>query len=135
MSLKSKREKFVGSKTALSDDDFVSGLSMRPECQKFALAAREALGRICQVPPSHIHPDDKPEFLAELVWDWDDMALVLEMEQLLHVPIGGAAENFPRLIPGRFFWRKWPGPKTVGEWTAQVAEHVYLKLRRCELER
>jgi hypothetical protein len=128
MSLKSKRQEFIGRTTALPDDDFISRLRIRPECQSFALAAREALGRICQVPPSHIHPEDKPELLAELVWDWDDMAVILEMEQLLHVPLGGHAEDFPRFIPGRFLWRKWPGPKTIGDWAAQVAEHVHLKL-------
>jgi hypothetical protein len=127
MSLKSKRQKFVGARSPLSDPDFAAGVGLQPERSNLAIAAREALGRICQIPASQIYPDDDPALLAELVWDWDDMAVILELEELLHIPLGQPGSDFPRFLYGRFFWRKWPGPKTVGEWAAQVADHVHSK--------
>jgi hypothetical protein len=128
MSLKSKRKRFVDSRPPLSDEDFLSRTSVRPEWRGFALAAREALGRVCQIPADRIYSEDDPESLAELaLLDWDDMNVVIELEQLLRVPLGDPGDDFPRFLPGRFFWRKWPAPKTVGEWAGRVAEHVRSK--------
>jgi len=109
----------------LSDDDFALRVGAPPERQAFVLAARSALGRVCNIPESRIYPEDQPERLAELVWDWDDTGVVLELEQLLYVSVGDPRNGFPRFLSGRFFWRKWPGPKSVGQWTAQVAEHIH----------
>jgi transposase len=47
---------------------------------------------------------------------------LLELEELLLIPVGDPVSDFPRFLSGRFFWRKWPGPKTVGEWTTLVAK-------------
>src|SRR5690242_5272029 len=120
MSLKSTREKFIESRTPLSGNDFALRVGASPERQALVLAARSALGRVCHVPESHIYPEDQPERLAELVWDWDDTGVVLQLEQLLHVSLDDPADGFPRFLAGRFFWRRWPGPKSVGQWTAGV---------------
>src|SRR3954447_8115397 len=125
MSLKSKRQKFVEDRAALSDEKFLSRCPAG--APGFALIAREALGRVCQIPADRIYADDKPETLAELAGDWDDLAVILELEAILHIPFGDTGDDFPRFLPGRFFWRKWPAPKSVGEWAARVAEHVHLK--------
>lgn len=128
MSLKSKRKKFVEARSPLSDEEFLSRVSVRPEWRGFALAARQALGRVCQIPADRIYSEDNPDSLAELTFlDWDDMNVVMELEELLNIPLGDPGNDFPRFLFGRFFWRKWPGPKTVAEWAAQVAEHVHLK--------
>ena len=121
------REKFVEGRTPLLGDEFALRVGAPAERQAFVLAARATLGRVCHVPESHIYPEDDPERLAELVWDWDDMAVILELEQLLHVSVGDRGDDFPRFLFGRFLWRKWPGPKSVGEWTMQVAEHIYAR--------
>jgi hypothetical protein len=127
MSAKSKR-KVIEGRPSLSDEEFLSRINVRPEWGGFALAAREALGRVCRIPADHIYAEDDPQSLAELAFlDWDDMGVVLELEQLLHVPLGDPGDDFPRFLPGRFFWRKWPAPRTVGEWAARVAEHVHSK--------
>lgn len=125
MSLNSKRQRFVEGRRALSDCDFLSRTSAPPEWQRFALAAREALGRVCQIPPDRIYPEDDPEVLAELAGDWDDLRLILQLEELLHPPLDDRGDDFPNFLCGRFFWIKWPGPKTVGEWATRVAEHVH----------
>ena len=118
----------VEGRSPLSDEDFLSRTSVRPEWRGSALAAREALGRVCHIPADRIYAEDVPESLAELVFlDWDDTNVIVELEQLLHVPLGEPGDDFPRFLPGRFFWRKWPAPKTVGEWAARVAEHVHSK--------
>jgi hypothetical protein len=129
MSPKSKRGKFVEGRTPLSGEEFALRVGALAERQPFVLAARTALGRVCHVPESHIYPEDNPERLAELVWDWDDLGVILELERLLHISVGDPGEDFPRFLFGRFFWRKWPGPKSVGEWTMQVAEHIYARAK------
>src|SRR4051812_40241940 len=103
MSLKSKRENFVGSRTALSRVEFALRLGAPAERQAFVVAARAALGRVCHVPESQIYPDDDPQRLAELVGDWDDLQLILELEQLLHISVGDSGHDFPRFLLGRFF--------------------------------
>lgn len=127
MSLKSKRKQMVEGRPPLSDDDFLSRTRVRPEWRGFVLAAREALGRVCHIPADRIYSEDAPQSPAELVFlDWDDTNVVMELEQLLHVPLG-ERDDFPRFLPGRFFWLTWPAPKTVGEWAARVAQHVHSK--------
>jgi hypothetical protein len=125
MSLKSKRQNFVKDRAALADEEFLSRCAAG--APRFALAAREALGGVCQIPADRIYPEDNPEMLAQLVGDWDDLSVILELEATLHISLGDAGDDFPRFLPGRFFWRKWPAPKSVGEWAALVAEHVHLK--------
>jgi hypothetical protein len=125
MSLKSKRERFVESRMPLSGEEFALRVGVSAERQPFVVAARAALGRVCHIPESQIYANDVPECLAELAGDWDDLRVILELEQLLHVSIDDSGHDFPRFLFGRFFWRKWTGPKSVGEWTTQVAEHLY----------
>jgi hypothetical protein len=95
---------------------------MPPELWSFAAAARHVLGRKCQVPASHIYPEDKPELLAQLAGDWDDMEVILELEELLQVPLGNLGDDFPPFLSVRFFWHKCPGAKSVGDWITRVAE-------------
>src|SRR4051794_41069001 len=122
MSLKSKRQNFVKDRASLAGEEFLSRCAS--SASHFALAAREALGRVCQIPVDRIYPEDNPEMLAQLARDWDDLAVILELEAILHIQLGDSGDDFPRFLPGRFFWRKWPAPKSVGEWAARVAEHI-----------
>jgi len=85
------------------------------------------LGLVCQIPADRIYPEDDPERLAELCFGWDDLEVIMQLEELLHIPLDDPQDDFPRFLFGRFFWRKWPGPKTVGAWAAKVAEHLHLK--------
>lgn len=123
--MKSKREGFLAGRSALSDEEFALRTGVPFDMRHLVLAARQALATVCQIPATHIYPDDCPEAIAALVTDWDDLNVVLRLEELIHVSIADPGEDFPRFLSGRFFLRKWPGPKSVGEWVVQVAHHVH----------
>ena len=116
-----QRKRFSESRTPLSDDEFVSALSVPPHLRRFVVTAREALGSVCRVPAAVIRPDDAPSSLARLTGDWDDLAIVMELESRLATPI----RELPQCLSGRFFWYSRPGPRTVGEWTVSVAQSLH----------
>jgi hypothetical protein len=122
MFAKLHRKKFVGGRAPLSDEEFLSQLAVRPELRRFAVATREALGRVCSVPASAFYPTDTPAATLKLLtFDWDDVGVALELEHVLGFSVG---DEIPRFLGWRFFWRGEAGPQTVGEWCIQVAEYL-----------
>jgi len=117
MSLKSKRQRFVEGRRALSDCDFLSRTSVPPEWQGFRSVAREAAGEFVRSLRTAFIRKMIQRFWFKLTGDWEDLVHIF----LLATP----ETTFPNFLSGRFFWRKWPGPKTVGEWATRVAEHVH----------
>jgi hypothetical protein len=59
--------------------------------------------------------------LKLLTFDWDDLDVVLELEEILGFPVG---DEIPRFLGWRFLWRGEAGPRTIGEWCVRVAEHL-----------
>src|SRR5262245_40126688 len=122
MFLKSRRRKFVEQRSALADADFVREVGARPNVARFVTAARRAVAQSCHVPSEAIRPADAPATLAGLAtFDWDDLQVIMGVESELGVSLGEGFDA-PRFLPGRFFWRSWPAPKTFGEWVIQFAE-------------
>jgi hypothetical protein len=119
---KLQRKRFTEGRTPLSDDDFASALGVEPDLQRFAVAARESLSRVCHVPAALIYPDDAPSSLARLAGDWDGLGVVLELESLLGIPVEG---ELPQFLGSRFFWRTRSGPSTFGEWAVSVARYLH----------
>jgi hypothetical protein len=117
------RKKFVSGREPLSDADFLLRLNPRRELHCFVAAAREALARVCDVPPTALYPNDTPASVVKLMtFDWDDLNAILELEQILGIAIEG---DIPRFLGWRFFWRGEAGPQTIGEWCVRVAEHLH----------
>ena len=122
MFLKSRRKKFVEQHSVLPDEDFLREVGARPDLARFVTAARRAVAEICHVPSEAIHPADAPAALAGLATlDWDDMAVIMDVESELGVSLCEGIDA-PRFLPGRFCWRSWPAPATFGEWSIQFAE-------------
>lgn len=122
MFAKLHRRQFVSGRVPLSDAEFALRLGVRPELHRFMAAARESLARVCRVPASSLHPDDAPESLLKLLTcDWDDVGLIMELEQILGIPI---EDEIPHFLGRRFFWSGETGPQTIGEWSVRVAEHL-----------
>lgn len=122
MLLKSARQKFVEQHSALPDEDFLREVGAQSDLARFVIAARKAVAGICHVPSDAIHPCDAPATLAGLAnFDWDDLPVIMDVERGLGVTLRDSSDA-PRFVPGRFFWRSWPGPKTFGEWVIRFAE-------------
>jgi hypothetical protein len=132
MPLKSNRDKFSEARPPLPDSEFVARLSAPPELLRFLNAAREALGRVCQIPASSIYPEDQPQALEKLVMVWDDLNVILELETLLGASLASAQDGFPGFLTTRFFWHGRPGPHTIGQWAVQVAEHLHSRFHAQE---
>jgi hypothetical protein len=49
--------------------------------------------------------------------------VILQLEHILGIRIPDD-EELPRLLGWRFFWLGHPKPKTIGEWTIQIAGHL-----------
>ncbi len=118
---KSPRRKAMERRAAMSDADFLQAIGAPAELARPILAARRAVGRICRLAPETIYPEDNPQRLANLCpLDWDDAQFALEFEGELGIELGN--DSLPRFLSGRFFWRKWPGSKSFGEWVVLVAK-------------
>lgn len=128
MFAKVQRERLVSSRAPLSDADFSSRLGVRPELQRFAVAAREALARLCGVPATLLYPEDTPaSALKLLTFDWDDVSVLIELEKILGVSI---QDNIPQFLTQRFFcFYKKTGPQSIGEWCISVAEFLEAQIR------
>jgi hypothetical protein len=127
MFARNHRNKLINNRISLSDEEFNSRIAARTELHQIIIATREALARICQVPAGFIYPDDKPESVLKLVTlDWDDIAVVMELEEILNIEIADDA-NFPSFLGQRFFWWAKPGPCSISEWCVNVAEYIYTK--------
>src|SRR5690348_9218784 len=85
MSANKQHREYVMTRPALSDADFASRLNVSPDQQRFVVALREALSNICRVPPTAIYPEDTPESLVKLAGYWDDLPVVMYLEEVLGV--------------------------------------------------
>jgi hypothetical protein len=123
MFAKLHRKKFVSDRAPLSDTKFLSRPGVRPELQRFALVAREALARVCHVPATSFYPEDPPASVLKLLsFDWDDLNVSMELEQILGISI---QDDTPPFLGQRFFcFYKKQGPQTIGEWCVRVAEFL-----------
>jgi len=119
------RKKFVSGRAPRSDEEFASRVGARPELHRLVAAAREALARVCHLPAPLIYPEDAPASIAQMVGDWDDLAVALELESALGITVD---EQFPHFLGWRFFWRGEAGPHTVGEWAIRVSEYLESRL-------
>jgi hypothetical protein len=114
----------VGRRSPLSDEEFARRLNVPQGLHRFAIAAREALGRTYHVPASSFYPEDAPKAIGKLQrWNKDHYSVILQLEHILGVSIP-EDEELPRLLGWRFFWGGNPKPKTIGEWAVQVAKHL-----------
>jgi len=139
MSPRRHREEFCESRARLSDVDFCVRLNVPVEKHPFVAATREALGRVCKVPAVLIYPEDRPDVFWKMIWDWDPLNVILELESILNVALDRRlSEELPPLfVWGQlivqfrkpFIYRRPAGPSNVGEWTVRVADYLAGKLR------
>ena len=120
-----QRKRFCDGRAPLSDVEFAARLGVPEASCRLVAAARDALAKVCHISASLIYPEDEPASVAQMVGDWDDLTVALELESALGVSID---EQFPRFLGWRFFWRGEAGPRTVGEWAIRVSEYLESRL-------
>jgi len=116
-----QHKKFVDDRSRLSDAEFAAKIGASPALHRFAIAAREALARVCHIPASMSYPDDSPESLRRLIGGWDDLGVVLELESILGISI---ERDLARFVGWKFFWHGESGASNVGDWRRQVADNL-----------
>jgi hypothetical protein len=92
---------------------------------KIALAVRQALAKAVNVETDDLEfgtPTREILRAAERAhWDgWDDMGFVFAFEDVTGCHLNLELLELPRIAPGRFFFWKWPGAVTLGEWCKNV---------------
>jgi hypothetical protein len=124
-SMPTRRESFVAARAPLPHREFCARLGVAPDLVAWIVCVRRAMGSLLGIPPSAIQPDDTWRELVPLhPCDWDDLGVVLALEELGVLFPSVRSEELPRLMPGRFFWMTWPAFDTFGEWAVAVSEHL-----------
>jgi hypothetical protein len=120
-----RHESFVAARSPLPHREFCARLGIVRDLEPWVICVRRAMGRLLAIPPSAIQPDDTWRDLVPLhPCDWDDLGVVLSLEGLGVLFPSAQSEELPRFLPGRFFWKTWPAPATIGEWAAAVSNHL-----------
>jgi len=120
----------LGTRRALSDEEFVRALGLSGHDATYAAAARRVIAELCGCAALHLHPTDDTQMLrAQMKLDgsengWDDLRVVLGLEEELGYSL--EIKEVPPFFPWRFlFWRR-PGPENFGGWVQQLVSQIRL---------
>lgn len=118
-----RRQKFIKEHKAMSNQEFIRRIDPGSEIIPYILALRRSIAELCHIPHELIHPDDHPETLASLCSDWDDLKIILRLEELLGHEIGDC--DLPQAMGWRIFCFRRSGPVSFSEWAVSVGRYLH----------
>lgn len=124
---KEKRREFVNSHPPLSDQEFLARCQIPGKLEAYALAVRKAMARVCHVNAESIFPETTPPELIALIFQWDDLDFLIQLETQLQVMIPETFE-FPSFTAWFQIEMNHNNPLAFGGWTLKVASALAEKL-------
>jgi hypothetical protein len=122
-------DRFLSSRVALSDRQFIDELGVGPEDVSACVVIRTVIAEMCEVPSEMIHPNDNTGELSKLMfhsdgWDPSGFGLALSFHRGVDVRLLlNALDQLPPFVPTIIGWRRTlDGARNLGAWTVEVVD-------------
>ena len=103
----------------LADKDFLETIKVAQEQQALALATRNAVAAVTQVPPETLHPSDTMKYIKSLGFDFS--SFIIELESFLSTDVNYEA-FWAAIVSNKDFVE----PTTLGGLTRYLLSHPVL---------